>query len=129
MIFFFFQAEDGIRDYKVTGVQTCALPIYGDLGDDRARGLHAAARRARDPAARLHVSHPELGHHRERDRLTLAERRLADGVVRMAGVRRRPAEWRSLRNQLPAPHGRAQWHLRDLPRRRDPARPLLVVAL
>src|SRR2546426_6236260 len=26
--FFFFQAEDGIRDYKVTGVQTCALPIW-----------------------------------------------------------------------------------------------------
>src|SRR5256885_12563594 len=26
---FFFQAEDGIRDYKVTGVQTCALPISG----------------------------------------------------------------------------------------------------
>src|SRR6266850_6891930 len=28
--FFFFQAEDGIRDYKVTGVQTCALPICAD---------------------------------------------------------------------------------------------------
>src|SRR5256885_17022252 len=28
LYFFFFQAEDGIRDYKVTGVQTCALPIY-----------------------------------------------------------------------------------------------------
>src|SRR5256885_8522007 len=26
-VVFFFQAEDGIRDYKVTGVQTCALPI------------------------------------------------------------------------------------------------------
>src|SRR5687767_15565681 len=26
---FFFQAEDGIRDKLVTGVQTCALPIYG----------------------------------------------------------------------------------------------------
>src|SRR6266446_2722895 len=26
-VFFLFQAEDGIRDYKVTGVQTCALPI------------------------------------------------------------------------------------------------------
>src|SRR2546422_2418138 len=26
--FFFFQAEDGIRDVAVTGVQTCALPIY-----------------------------------------------------------------------------------------------------
>src|SRR5688500_19986109 len=29
LYFFFFQAEDGIRDYKVTGVQTCALPICG----------------------------------------------------------------------------------------------------
>src|SRR5205807_2996421 len=29
-VFFFFQAEDGIRDYKVTGVQTCALPIFPD---------------------------------------------------------------------------------------------------
>src|SRR5688500_16551882 len=29
---FFFQAEDGIRDYKVTGVQTCALPIFSDTG-------------------------------------------------------------------------------------------------
>ena len=28
MFFFFFQAEDGIRDTSVTGVQTCALPIY-----------------------------------------------------------------------------------------------------
>ena len=27
-VFFFFQAEDGIRDYDVTGVQTCALPIW-----------------------------------------------------------------------------------------------------
>ena len=27
-VVFFFQAEDGIRDYDVTGVQTCALPIY-----------------------------------------------------------------------------------------------------
>src|SRR5258706_8594999 len=26
--FFFFQAEDGIRDWSVTGVQTCALPIW-----------------------------------------------------------------------------------------------------
>src|SRR2546430_8408738 len=27
-VFFFFQAEDGIRDLTVTGVQTCALPIW-----------------------------------------------------------------------------------------------------
>src|SRR5436309_15380248 len=28
MNYFFFQAEDGIRDFHVTGVQTCALPIW-----------------------------------------------------------------------------------------------------
>src|SRR5256885_4840063 len=37
--FFFFQAEDGIRDYKVTGVQTCALPIWRPSGSDF--GAHA----------------------------------------------------------------------------------------
>src|SRR5690625_7747361 len=31
LIFFFFQAEDGIRDGHVTGVQTCALPIFLNL--------------------------------------------------------------------------------------------------
>src|SRR5947209_10820869 len=32
--FFFFQAEDGIRDIGVTGVQTCALPIYAPVFGD-----------------------------------------------------------------------------------------------
>src|SRR2546430_10157063 len=31
-LFFFFQAEDGIRDLTVTGVQTCALPIFDCAG-------------------------------------------------------------------------------------------------
>src|SRR5207249_5748226 len=41
-----FQAEDGIRDRNVTGVQTCALPIYGrgnareDVADARPRSDH-----------------------------------------------------------------------------------------
>src|SRR5690606_39933252 len=43
-----FQAEDGIRDFHVTGVQTCALPIWGEGGSrrsgqwgmTRARALH-----------------------------------------------------------------------------------------
>src|SRR2546430_4303357 len=34
---FFFQAEDGIRDLTVTGVQTCALPISGNGRRSRAR--------------------------------------------------------------------------------------------
>src|ERR1039457_7458839 len=38
--FFFFQAEDGKRDYKVTGVQTCALPI--DISDAGAVVFFAA---------------------------------------------------------------------------------------
>src|SRR6266536_6379722 len=33
-VFFFFQAEDGIRDPLVTGVQTCALPISADSSAD-----------------------------------------------------------------------------------------------
>src|SRR3989454_515664 len=45
LFFFFFQAEDGIRDYKVTGVQTCALPIYRQArvavaGQTADRGAH-----------------------------------------------------------------------------------------
>src|SRR6266511_5295293 len=36
--FFFFQAEDGIRDFHVTGVQTCAPPIW-ELALDIARSL------------------------------------------------------------------------------------------
>src|SRR6266446_7194342 len=37
---FFFQAEDGIRHYKVTGVQTCALPISEPIVEDgRLRGV------------------------------------------------------------------------------------------
>src|SRR5436190_22104998 len=36
--FFFFQAEDGIRDHCVTGVQTCALPISLDRDADEVAG-------------------------------------------------------------------------------------------
>src|SRR5690606_39785523 len=45
-VFFFFQAEDGIRDFHVTGVQTCALPIY------RLRVYEDFAAVARDLVAR-----------------------------------------------------------------------------
>src|SRR2546430_3159933 len=41
-LFFFFQAEDGIRDLTVTGVQTCALPIWKEL---RIRGLKELSER------------------------------------------------------------------------------------
>src|SRR2546430_487755 len=44
VFFFFFQAEDGIRDLTVTGVQTCALPISAARGGGQARG-HRVQRR------------------------------------------------------------------------------------
>src|SRR5207248_8976780 len=41
VLYFVFQAEDGIRDRTVTGVQTCALPIYTDESWARAKGFRA----------------------------------------------------------------------------------------
>src|SRR5690349_22301799 len=51
--FFFFQAEDGIRDLYVTGVQTCALPICRDRG----AGRPAAERRRPAPDRRPGLPH------------------------------------------------------------------------
>src|SRR2546422_1538638 len=47
VFFFFFQAEDGIRDVAVTGVQTCALPIYIEIQVHRAIAERAELRRNR----------------------------------------------------------------------------------
>src|SRR5256886_10732942 len=50
VLFFFFQAEDGIRDLTVTGVQTCALPIYAFQSHRYRRLLWlGAARQSTDP--------------------------------------------------------------------------------
>src|SRR3989449_7084559 len=45
--FFFFQAEDGIRDVAVTGVQTCALPIWRPAPRQAGRDRSARGRRGR----------------------------------------------------------------------------------
>src|SRR5437868_12594920 len=56
---FFFQAEDGIRDRNVTGVQTCALPIFRPARRNHARlrvvcgRCDAPPRRAREPRHRF----------------------------------------------------------------------------
>src|SRR2546421_3066876 len=57
LLFFFFQAEDGIRDLIVTGVQTCALPIsvvLGEHGDGRLRIADELLRRGRSVVGKLH---------------------------------------------------------------------------
>src|SRR6266540_4551806 len=69
LFFFFFQAEDGIRDRDVTGVQTCALPIFVSTGGT-ARALREAGLEVRDVAeltgsaeildGRVKTLHPRL---------------------------------------------------------------------
>src|SRR5256886_7607787 len=60
---FFFQAEDGIRDLTVTGVQTCALPIsYRPPG----RGDREARRRGRQAARRAGAAHGQGGRDQRR---------------------------------------------------------------
>src|SRR5256885_3339235 len=53
--FFFFQAEDGIRDYKVTGVQTCALPISPHRSCDAAGGPARPSRGCRAGRTECHL--------------------------------------------------------------------------
>src|SRR5947209_17745447 len=71
---FFFQAEDGIRDIGVTGVQTCALPICpGRPRPEHGRGHEGHADRAdEDPPAvvssRPAVRQPAAGHGRSEER-------------------------------------------------------------
>src|SRR2546430_11298250 len=57
--FFFFQAEDGIRDLTVTGVQTCALPIFLDAGEARALRDAWTFLRALERRLRLERDQPE----------------------------------------------------------------------
>src|SRR5262249_60002582 len=68
-VFFFFQAEDGIRDWSVTGVQTCALPILFHSARELARGTVRERPEARRIEKLLDLDRPlpagqaeQLGH-------------------------------------------------------------------
>src|SRR5256885_17243124 len=82
-LIFFFQAEDGIRDYKVTGVQTCALPIYGS-----ARPF----RRLSSSVSRVHIQVPEQGGLRQRTQ-QLGGRKVAPRLTGALADRRIAAAW------------------------------------
>src|SRR5256885_3555880 len=102
IFFFFFQAEDGIRDYKVTGVQTCALPIWA-----------ARAARPDQPAAAKRVVYDKaVALARDAPHVVLLERRAralqqpgvefeaADGVLHARDRNLQPSEVHP-----PAPEG------------------------
>src|SRR3712207_8561681 len=82
---FFFQAEDGIRDIGVTGVQTFALPIYPGYGFERNAGSctpeHVAAFQRLSPTPQ--------------PRRTFNARRFAESVVARSEERRVGKECRS----------------------------------
>src|SRR5262249_57028265 len=84
MFFFFFQAEDGIRDWSVTGVQTCALPILAL----RSLGIVPLGVRERELPAVLFRGIEEL---RVRDRRAA---RLERSEERRVGKEGRSRWWR-----------------------------------
>src|SRR5207245_7626552 len=107
-LFFFFQAEDGIRDATVTGVRTCALPIYPrerqgaggreEAADVAAEGEHGAHAH-QEPA---HAALVELAARRHPDRELTRQERSEERRVgkegrsgRVGGERRRRVEGQS----------------------------------
>src|SRR2546425_7337785 len=97
LFFFFFQAEDGIRDKLVTGVQTCALPIWVDDGDGvglveagQEKEVGALAELVVDVAVAAGLLRPPG------DRESVAERPPAPGPPIRGGAaltRGRPGSW------------------------------------
>src|SRR3989454_6229657 len=81
--FFFFQAEDGIRDYKVTGVQTCALPIS-----------LATARGTPPPLSILMMFAPKNARSTNRNEPASAPARNGDQCQRCRAMRKKRSEER-----------------------------------
>src|SRR2546430_12706693 len=67
--FFFFQAEDGIRDLTVTGVQTCALPIYEIRGRAHSNKVRQGNHRDGRKTAELDLRLAELRGFRSEDKI------------------------------------------------------------
>src|SRR3989441_4357374 len=106
LFFFFFQAEDGIRDKLVTGVQTCALPICL-VGDHLGAGR--PVRRIVKPAARAGSGfhqHPMAGLH-QRARAVGCQPDAEFMVFDLLG----DAEDHGLPSDPLAPPGPTGWHL------------------
>src|SRR2546430_8388505 len=98
LFFFFFQAEDGIRDLTVTGVQTCALPISTDVAErdwnlaERLDGVgmeqHAGvATSTRERAHRLQRADLVIGPHHAHDGDAVLENPVERLLLDLAGGR------------------------------------------
>src|SRR5688572_32383868 len=75
-VFFFFQAEDGIRDLTVTGVQTCALPISRRIRENAGFAGQPGALPAFPSRVTVAVPSPDLS-----SRMTPLERRASGSLA------------------------------------------------
>src|SRR6266850_1741058 len=114
--FFFFQAEDGIRDYKVTGVQTCALPICEGTGAHPGRRAHRQSRRgqrARSHAADDGAAWQRTCHRRRRHPQSRSEQvRRPRPAHRPRSDRPAAAQPRRVMRRLRVKMWRDLWHMR-----------------
>src|SRR5690606_40464587 len=102
--FFFFQAEDGIRDFHVTGVQTCALPIYSSwrchVGTPSRRRVCVNSTVSVDPDSEMH-SACQFDSHQKRQRNSNSSKKI---VARRGGrseERRGGKGWRERGGRAP----------------------------
>ena len=102
MCFFFFQAEDGIRDYDVTGVQTCALPISSTE-------TPAEYRRLRKTTTKTYRGHMELANWCRRNHLPEQERAHLTAAAATSGSLNDP----SIRSRLGFVFKNGRWQLRS----------------
>src|SRR3712207_7040484 len=89
-VFFFFQAEDGIRDIGVTGVQTCALPIWTSTSPTARTGSTSCSRRSRPGRARSTSWWPRST---RRCRAACGRRRHSRPAPRWPSWSRKAASW------------------------------------
>src|SRR5947208_13894897 len=108
IFFFFFQAEDGIRDDLVTGVQTCALPILQRLVE---KGEGGAVELLHDGA------HPLLGFSAGRPLGDDGAHHVARSTARRFTVASAPPSWARVRRNDGA------WRWRPMPSAGAPPRP------
>src|SRR5437762_12810358 len=103
LCFFFFQAEDGIRDTSVTGVQTCALPIFEV---DAAAGLPQwtivglAASAVKESRERVGAALVNSGFQVPPRRITVNLRSEERRVGKECRYRREPHQWKQKTSEV-----------------------------
>src|SRR5205807_5465969 len=90
---FFFQAEDGIRDYKVTGVQTCALPIFPKTATNQPRKWRRRCFRRRSPWIPLRNREANRSNASSRFRFEFSVRTMTRSEERRVGKECRYRGW------------------------------------